>query len=141
MFRHFASDRLAWTLALGTALVSAASAIALPTGRRPHLSGSVLDRCRGGNQGNGITQSSCDTLQGNYLCEQLGADCTTCAGATVNTVTGAGNSYATGGQNSACGQNLSGTCEPSGEFLLCNTDGGNPVGSCPTPPQIMSQAH
>jgi hypothetical protein len=122
---------------LGAVLLLVSAFVSIAGDKPTRLDDRVLSQSRGSNQGNALTQTSCDSNNANSSCTVFLDDCVTCAVSTYTNTIGAGANYNKAGAFS-CGRNLSGTCDAA---YACDTTGGNPVGTCNLPNQVMVQAH
>jgi hypothetical protein len=129
-----------WSAAVGLAMLVGSTLASITADRRAPLTEDALARSHGSNQGNGLTQSSCDTYNQNLPCQNEGDDCVVCLVAAYNSITGGGAQYyyAPQGGTQSCGSNWTGTCDADN---FCDTSEGNKVGTCQTPPAVMMQAH
>jgi hypothetical protein len=126
---HFRPD---WLAAIGAALPLFLSVVVLP-GDSAGLEAGVLAQSRGGNTSLVLTQSSCDSFDGNAPCTVVGAVCDTCSTSTyTNVIGGANGGYNPGAAGGgSCGNELTGLCLNNGAGFRCSTIGQ--VGPCNNP--------
>jgi hypothetical protein len=127
------SIRTALLPTLGAAFVLGSMVVALSAESRVRLGADVLDRSRGTNPNLVLTQASCNALQGNAACQQVGAACTSCSRINYALVIGGAN----GGYNpgvaggGTCGTQFSGVCQAN---LTCSQ--AINLGACNKPPGL-----
>jgi hypothetical protein len=137
MLTQFRDARAFGSLMAGVSLLMASAAVFARGETRPSLSNLAAIGSRGGNPGNVETTSECIYYNDSEICLEDGNDCILCGVTSYTSLTGgSGYWYLSNGKQS-CGSEYAGRCDA---YLDCNSLGGNPTGTCESPPWPFVQA-